>query len=546
MKQGVFIGALRLIEEAVDLLRDVPAQSWLIYLAGVVPFFGLFLFEATDIYESPFAADRLPWITLLLAGAFVWMHFCQAGFARRLSGLVCRREEKPAGRLGVLSVQAISQCTKLIAWPVGAVLMVPHSLVTMFYQHALCVGDEAGGDLRAVIREAKQDATHRPGEAAWFLVLILILRALVWINLLALFVMALMLFHSFTGIENTLTRQPAVLFNPTFHAALFVLAYLALDPVVKAACVLRAFRRRAETSGLDLQIRLSKLKSAVAVLSLGILFFVATPGHVRAASAPVAAGKPASIEDKRIEQAIKEVFRDPNLAWSLPVVVKRKPPSNAFLAFTESVGTKIGELWDRVVKGWEDMVARIRKLFSPDRPDGEEEGARKTNTKDVWGLIAIFSAVLGGAVFFALLRARRMAPTVVVEALPAPAPPLDLSREEVQASEQPEDEWMRLATEYRRAGNLRFAIRALYLACLSSLAAAKLISLARGKSNLDYTREFRRRARRFSPELPERLRHNVGMFERAWYGSHRVTDEILDQFEMNTEFLKTQIMGGAL
>src|SRR5271157_2626064 len=31
MKQTAFIGALRLIEDAVDLLRDVPARSWLLY-----------------------------------------------------------------------------------------------------------------------------------------------------------------------------------------------------------------------------------------------------------------------------------------------------------------------------------------------------------------------------------------------------------------------------------------------------------------------------------------------------------------------------------
>ncbi len=550
MKQGAFSGALRLIEDSVDLLRDLPSAAWLVYLGGVVPFFALFLFEATDIYESPFAADRLLWVCLLLSIGYVWMHVCQAAFARHLDVLVSARVAEPSPWLRVLSVKAIVASTKVLAWPVAAILVIPHSLVTMFYQHTLCLSGPAAGDLRTVIREAKRDAGYRQPEAVWFLVVILILRALVWINFMALFLAMLLLFHSFTGLENTLTRQPAVLFNPTFMAALCVLAYLALDPVMKAACVLRAFQRRSEKSGLDLQLRLYKLQRMTAVPLITLVFFLAAPPIARPAVpqtpvSPPAASQIQSIDNQRVEQAIREVFRDPSLPWSLPVIVKRKPPSNAFLAFTESAGTKIGEWWDEFSKAWEDLVARVRKLFSGDERDGDA-GRRgvKTNSRDVWMLISVFGALLAAAVLFALLRSRRFAPTIAVEAFPAEAPVPDLSREDIQADEQPDDEWMRLASEYRRDGNLRFAIRALYLACLSSLASAKLISIARGKSNLDYSREFQRRARRLPAELPDRLRVNVSLFERSWYGAHAVTEEMLDQFEQNLTALKTQTAGG--
>ena len=139
----------------MDLLRDAPSTAWLVYLAGVVPFFALFLFEATDIYESPFAADRLLWISLLLAIAYVWMHFCQAA-SRGISTCWSAGASKSLHRaLRVLSVQAIVQSTKLLAWPVAAILVIPHSLVTMFYQHTLCLSGEAAGDLKAVVREAQ-------------------------------------------------------------------------------------------------------------------------------------------------------------------------------------------------------------------------------------------------------------------------------------------------------------------------------------------------------------------------------------------------------
>lgn len=550
MTQGAFIAALGLIEHALDLLREAPPKAWLVYLAGVVPFFALFLWEATDIYESPFAAERLLWISLLLAISYLWMHFCQAAFARHLNLLVSRRAEEPSPALRVLSVQAIVQSTKLLVWPVAALLVIPHSLVTMFYQHTLCLSGDAIGDLRAVVREAKGDAVYRQPEAVWFLLLTLILRILVWINFLALFLAALLLFHSFTGLENTLTRQPAVLFNPTFMSALCVLAYLALDPVVKAACVTRSFRRRSEKSGLDLRLRLSELQRVAAAVFTIVVFIVAAPALTWAddgtatAEAPVASARP--INNGRIEQAITEVFRDPNLSWSLPVVVKKRPPSNGFLAFTESVGGKVGELWDRFVKAWQELISRIRRLLSADGRDAEgDKRGTNTNPGDAWALIALFTAVLAAAVLFALLRARRFETTVNVEARPAEAPPTDLNREDIQADEQPGDEWMRLAFEYRREGNLRFAIRALYLSCLSSLAADKMISIARGKSNLDYSREFQRRAKRLSPDLPERLRLNVGLFERSWYGAHSVTEEVLDEFAQNLEFLKTRTAGGS-
>ena len=86
-------------------------------------------------------------------------------------------------------------------------------------------------------------------------------------------------------------------------------------------------------------------------------------------------------------------------------------------------------------------------------------------------------------------------------------------------------------------GELRLALRALYLAGLAHLAQRDMIRVAKFKSNRDYERELRRRARAL-PELQAAFAENVGIFDRVWYGLHDVTQESLQRFQMNLEKIK--------
>ena len=110
----------------------------------------------------------------------------------------------------------------------------------------------------------------------------------------------------------------------------------------------------------------------------------------------------------------------------------------------------------------------------------------------------------------------------------------DLADENVTASQLPEDDWLRLARELLSKGELRFALRALYLASLAHLAQRDMISLAKFKSNRDYEQELRRRARAL-PDLQDAFAENVGIFDRVWYGLHDVTREALQRFQINLE-----------
>jgi hypothetical protein len=64
-----------------------------------------------------------------------------------------------------------------------------------------------------------------------------------------------------------------------------------------------------------------------------------------------------------------------------------------------------------------------------------------------------------------------------------------------------------------------------------------MIAIARHKSNRDYQGELRRRAPGHS-ELQDAFGRNLREVERAWYGRHEVSAEILANFQTNLEKIR--------
>jgi hypothetical protein len=95
-----------------------------------------------------------------------------------------------------------------------------------------------------------------------------------------------------------------------------------------------------------------------------------------------------------------------------------------------------------------------------------------------------------------------------------------------------EDEWLRLAREQIEKGEERLAIRALFLATLALLGERNLLKIARFKSNRDYREELFLRARSLQ-ELRRAFDENTGLFERSWYGMHRLAEGALDFYLKN-------------
>lgn len=534
MKESAFGSSVCLIEDALVLVKGADSGAWLIYAAGVAPFFGLLLFEITDLVQNPFALEHLGAIAFALAVLYIWLHVCQSVFCGRLLAYATETYVSTGSQFAAaFAVQQVLAPSKLILWPLAMAVLIPHPAVTMFYQHSLVPHRPGAGSasVKSAIAEAKRDAAYRRVQAVWAVVLIFLLRAILWLNLLVLMLVVPSLWKTLTGYEGRLTRAPELLLNPTSIAALCVLAYLGLDPVVKACCVLRRVARQSEASGLDLRLRLSAIERVTVAAMLCLALCI--PMRLTAAQQP---SKAPAISAQQMHRAIDSVFHDPRNAWDLPVVQSRKQAPNAFVAFMDSLADRLDSIWKAIDSEIDDLLKVLRNVSNGGRQI--RDNRQPVSPTAGWIVIGCFSLLLVAALFVAFWNRQKRLHPQNAAAMPLQSKPVDIAREDISALDEPADEWLRLAAQYRANGNLRLSMRALYLATLAALGRSGLISLARGKSNLDYFRELQRRARRLDAEFVPTFRTNVGLFEESWYGAHPVTEETLDLFEHNSSRLR--------
>jgi hypothetical protein len=88
-------------------------------------------------------------------------------------------------------------------------------------------------------------------------------------------------------------------------------------------------------------------------------------------------------------------------------------------------------------------------------------------------------------------------------------------------------------------GELRLALRALYLASLSYLALRGLLTVQAARTNRQYEIELRRKTRD-RIEVAQSFSENARVFERVWYGDHEVTAPIVENFRENLQRMKAR------
>ncbi|MBV8895325.1 MAG: DUF4129 domain-containing protein [Acidobacteriaceae bacterium] len=540
MKEPAFSSAVRLMEDALALAKRMDAGAWAIYLCGIVPFFSLLLFALTDVVQNPFAFDHLVTFGFVLAVLFYWMHICQSVFCALLYAVLTESSlDIRNSWIAAFRSQTPVAGAKLFAWPAALVLLVPFSFVTSFFQHSLLAPDAGrSGQWRKTLMTARADAYYRPMVALWFVAIVFLLRTILWVNLLTLLFVLPQLWKVFTGLEGNITRAPQVLFNPTSIAALSILAYIGLDPIVKAAFVLRRFARVSEKSGDDLRLRLAWVRKNMAAAILLALVFIA-PDRAKAQQPP-AQPRQATVTPDQMQHAIHSVFRDPANVWNLPAVQHKNQKKDAFTAFMDSVANTIDRIWDAILTSISNAMEWLRHVFS-NADQSAKEKSKPVSTRDATVVLACFAALLLGGMVFAALQRRRQPKIQLTAAVNTIANKIDLSNDDADPLDQPVKEWRSLAQQYRASGEFRLALRALYLETLATLAEHKLVSPARGKTNADYARELQRRGKRFGAEFVSVFLANTEIFERSWYGDHPANDQLVDTFDRNVTALRKQL-----
>jgi hypothetical protein len=354
------------------------------------------------------------------------------------------------------------------------------------------------------------------------------LEVVVFANIGVAILIAPYLFKLLLGVENEFTRSGVSTLNTTFLAVTASLTYLVTNPLVKAVYLLRYFYAQSVKTGEDLRVSQALLP---------VLFLLVLPTLLTAA-APAPA-----VSVEQLNRAIDDVIHRPEFAWRLPRPLR--PPENnpswfirtsqAFLDATVRGVRQIGRLLEQFVN-W--LGEKLKSMLPGLRGNQAGPDSRKLRALLYTLLVAV--AIVLGWLLWQVVRSRTRARAI--SAAPVATPAVELSGEELEADQQPLDQWLQLARDCMARQELRLALRAFYLAGLAYLGERSLISIQRGKSNMDYARELRRKARD-SPELVTVFVQNMGVFERTWYGMHQVDRGIVEQFESNLAKMRARASG---
>jgi len=536
LKRSPAVNGFNLIEEATALLRSAPKATLAAYYVGAIPFVMGFLYFWTDMSRSPFARQHSGEAAFGLALLFIWMKFWQAVFCARLRS---HHAMRPAGRwswqesLQVLLGQTMLHSVGLFLLPLSVVLLIPLPWVYAFFQSVTVLADPdlTGSRLR---KTAWTQASLWPGANHIMLGVLVLFGLFVLANWISVFVFTPTLIKMLTGVDTAFSRSPASVLNSTSMMTAVWMTYLCVDPILKAAYLLRCYYGESRRSGEDLKTELRQ--TIIPARALGLLFLAfmivvswVTIGRAQAQD-PAQATELSTINAEVLDQKIDTVIHQPRYTWRMPRDASPEAENGLFRRFLMAT-YRLFRNMIRTVGEW------LERLF--DWLFGGSEHRRNLSAFGtvVQALPYLLLVLIGGVVAAVLLRMRKMRKVPApLEATALSATP-DISNENVGADELPEDGWTKLGRELLERGEYRLAIRAFYLATLAHLAKRNLLGITRFKSNRDYEMELRRRAHAI-PGMHTLFRENLFTFERVWYGMHDVDHELVQQFAATVDRIR--------
>jgi len=516
--------AIELLEEAFHLLREAPLGLLPLYYVGTLPFLLGVLFFWAEMAHSAFAAAHCAAESLGLALLYIWMAFWHARFARtlylRLSGAPV---PAPVEVWRTTYLQALVQSTKLFVLPVALLCLLPLASVFAFYQNAAVLADAAPG-FRSLVSQSARQAGYRARQN-WMLISILSLFSFfAFLNLVVTLYFLPHLVKMLLGIESAFSRSGVNLLNSTLVATAAGLTWAAVDPLIKAVYVLRCFYGESVTTGADLKAAIATLRRAATLVCL----LAAVCPAIRAQT---------PIPPADLDHSIDQVIHRPAYTWRMP---RNAAANDAPHGFLDEAADAMGRELRRAAHWFRNIVEWLRdKLRDKPSPADSTRGDLRSSQKLRWLLYSLIALLAFAAAILLLraLRAKRSAKPVI-QTTPA-AVAENLTDDRVEADKIPEDRWLALAHELMAGGDLRLAVRALYLASLSYLARHALVTVQAAKTNRQYETELRRRTRD-KIDVAQLFSENARVFERAWYGDHPPSMQIVERFQDNLQRMKAR------
>lgn len=547
------IAAMQILEEAFHLVRTADVSVFWRYYLGAVPWAVGLLYFVADMGRSSLAGRDAAFAALILTLLYFWMRIGQARYCASLWGMLdpgglpaMTRGERFRAHAALLLCQAV-QFPLLV---VGIFFAIPLGWILATQQNFAALAlttPPSPRPLRDLLSHSIRYSHDQWAQNHGILVVFFFVTLFTLANLVGTCLFIPSMLKMFFGVETVFTLSPAAATsNTTFLIGVVLLTQLAICPLLNAAYVLRCFYTRSRSTGADLLGRLARVRkgrtldeglsgksraaAAVVVLLVGLI----------GATSPIAAQEretrtEPSAEALRFEREIAETLEQKKYQWQLSRRALEREESG-----TESwLGQRLNEIAasvKRFFKEVQDWIEEaLKELLERDGGASSREGG---NAKQFQGLSSTVSLVLVGVILGLLvwlaiavyLRYRGQDKEVIDEVERSTA--IDLTSEDIVATQLHEEEWLRLAREQIERGEERLAVRALFLATLAHLGEKGLLKIARFKSNRDYHGELALRARNLG-DLRRAFDENTALFERSWYGMHRLAEGSLDFYLKN-------------
>lgn len=487
------------------------------------------------------------------------------------------------------------------AWLLGAFLAVPGLAAAFGWWLARPVGlDEGKSWLSSLKRSSELMAGHR-SRAAQLWLLILAAWGLGVLNLHLLTGLLLDVGSEFLGTDTSGLKPLVQLNNVAYVTILAAVLFILLDPLKTVADVLLYLDVKVRREGADLQLRLNRISAGAAALAWillapgpagaesleayrqelervrQVLAASRTPREFRRAAVELPGGvvELRSGAKLTVEQ---DELRAQLRSWRTPEDRRR------LLSRLDALERTLGRPERRGGNPREvDAAGELRQIlqepeFLPlaERPElaGLMERLDLSKTDSWWasfwnwikgrlfqpgqvnwnfpnwrlpelsGIEWVLYSILAGLLLYLVARllSHAMHRKALTGVRRAPVP----ERRELAAShtenalDHPVDAWEEFARDWLQRGEIRQAVRALYLASLVHLHQDRRINYHRALTNWTYVRQFRG-----APTDKEVLSSLTRMFDEFWYGDRPCEEGHYREFERGVRALGTPAPAGA-
>ena len=519
-----------MIEEAVHILRAAPGALLSIYYIGSVPFILGLLYFWADMSRSAKAYEYSAMAALGLSFLFVWMKFWQTVFMFQIRAQFFNEISHPWSLQRITSIaatQSLIQATRFLVLPLASLMVIPFGFCYAFYQNVAAHDDSQGQALGSTCKWAWRQAKLWPRQNHLLISIYWLFGFVIFINVAIAAMLIPQLVKTLFGVDSAFSFSGIYMFlNTTFWIVALGITYLLLDPLIKATYVLRCYYGSALQSGEDLRTELNRNMAHRKKLVAGFFFVAVCLTPLTTIAEP-----PLPVSPLDLDRAIEDTMSRREFSWRLPRETiqadeqKDKGPIAAAVEWLiQMLGNGIEKIKNWITKFIEWLEDRLPK---PDKKTPASTGNWITPVRLVLVILLILLVAILAYIFVRIWQRRRPGSIEIVSAAAAAAP--DLTDESVKADDLSTHRWLTLAGELAEKGELRLAMRALYLATLAHLADHEMITIEVYKSNREYERELNRRAHEH-PELLSIFSSNLNFFERVWYGMYRIARADFDDF----------------